>query len=100
MASKLGRPLPEHIDYSTISSLSMEAREKLQRIRPATFGQAARIGGVSAADISNLLLYTAVAARSGSARSASSEPRGEGRGAALRARGPRGAPSAPHEQPT
>jgi tRNA uridine 5-carboxymethylaminomethyl modification enzyme len=51
------RRIPDSIDYSAIGALSAEAREKLQRIRPATLGQAARIPGVSAADVAILTLY-------------------------------------------
>ncbi len=51
-AIKLG----DRFDYSTISSISTEARQKLQRIRPATVAQASRIPGVSPSDISILLL--------------------------------------------
>ncbi len=49
--------IPDSIDYTTIISLSKEAREKLQRIRPQSLGQATRIAGVSAADISILTVY-------------------------------------------
>jgi len=48
--------IPSSFDYSSISSLSTEARQKLTRIRPATIGQAGRIPGVSPADLSILLL--------------------------------------------
>lgn len=60
IADKLRRleaiKLGDRFDYSTISSISTEARQKLQRIRPATVAQASRIPGVSPADISILLL--------------------------------------------
>ena len=52
------RPLPADIDYDMVPGLRIEAREKLKRIRPASFGQASRISGVSPADVSVLMIYT------------------------------------------
>jgi tRNA uridine 5-carboxymethylaminomethyl modification enzyme len=49
--------LPDDIDYSQISGLALEARQKLNKIRPLSIGQAARISGVSPADISILMVY-------------------------------------------
>ena len=49
--------IPTKFEYDRIHSLSKEAREKLKKIRPASLGQASRISGVSASDISILSLY-------------------------------------------
>jgi tRNA uridine 5-carboxymethylaminomethyl modification enzyme len=49
--------LPENLDYSTVSGLSNEVRQKLQQHRPATVGQASRISGVTPAAISLLLIH-------------------------------------------
>ena len=48
--------IPGTFDFSTVPSLRLEARQKLSKIRPATIGQAARISGVSPADISILMV--------------------------------------------
>ncbi|MBT8313905.1 MAG: tRNA uridine-5-carboxymethylaminomethyl(34) synthesis enzyme MnmG [Maribacter sp.] len=49
--------IPDHFDYSKLKSLSYEAREKLEAIRPVTISQASRISGVSPSDISVLLVF-------------------------------------------
>ena len=61
MASKLNRldelNIPVDMDYSQLVSISLEAREKLNALRPATIGQASRISGISPSDVSVLLIY-------------------------------------------
>lgn len=61
LAEKMTRleavPISENFDYNKIQSLSLEAREKLTKIRPRTIGQATRISGVSASDVSVLMVY-------------------------------------------
>lgn len=51
------RRIPEDINYSSVPSLRIEARQKLERFRPISIGQASRISGVSPADVSVLLVY-------------------------------------------
>jgi tRNA uridine 5-carboxymethylaminomethyl modification enzyme len=51
------KQIPATFDFSTVPSLRLEARQKLTKIRPQTIGQAARISGVSPADISILLVW-------------------------------------------
>lgn len=52
-----GKKLPENFDYAQVNSLRKEAVQKLNKIQPATIGQASRISGVSPADISVLMVY-------------------------------------------
>jgi tRNA uridine 5-carboxymethylaminomethyl modification enzyme len=51
------KQIPATFDFSAVPSLRLEARQKLIKIRPQTIGQAARISGVSPADISILLVW-------------------------------------------
>lgn len=54
-----GRPLPADLDYASMAGLRLEARQKLEQIRPLNLGQASRISGVSPADIAALMVYLA-----------------------------------------
>ncbi len=51
------KALPPDIDYQSIAGLRLEAREKLERVRPMNLGQAGRISGVNPADISVLMVW-------------------------------------------
>jgi tRNA uridine 5-carboxymethylaminomethyl modification enzyme len=60
-ADKLNRledvKIPSNFDYSKLKSMSIEARQKLEKIKPVTISQASRISGVSPSDVSVLLVY-------------------------------------------
>ena len=49
--------IPDDLEYARLTSLSMEARQKLDELRPQTLGEAGRISGVSASDLNVLMLY-------------------------------------------
>ncbi len=57
LKAKENKHIPDAIDYTKIQSLSTEGRIKLDKIRPETIGQAGRISGVSASDVSVLMVY-------------------------------------------
>jgi tRNA uridine 5-carboxymethylaminomethyl modification enzyme len=63
VSKQANRILGADIDYSTITTLSKEAREKLNKIKPMTIGQASRLGGVNPADINALLVWLEVQQR-------------------------------------
>ena len=60
-ADKLNRlenvKIPTNFDYGKLKSISIEAKQKLTKIKPATIAQASRISGVSPSDVSVLLVY-------------------------------------------
>jgi tRNA uridine 5-carboxymethylaminomethyl modification enzyme len=66
--------IPDWIDYSTISGLSREMREKLERVRPATIGQAGRIPGVTPAALSLVHVSIRVQGRSQESRRTAARP--------------------------
>ena len=51
------KKIPQNLDYNDISNLASEAREKLNKVKPTSIGQASRISGVNPADISVLMVY-------------------------------------------
>ncbi|KPQ35605.1 MAG: tRNA uridine 5-carboxymethylaminomethyl modification enzyme GidA [Phormidesmis priestleyi Ana] len=57
ISRQTNRSLPQDLDYMTIDTLSMESREKLNKVKPLTVGQATRIGGVNPADMNALLVF-------------------------------------------
>lgn len=63
VAGKMNKSIPPGVDYHAITTLRMEAREKLSKMTPQTVGQASRIGGVTPADISSLLVHLEVGMR-------------------------------------
>jgi len=63
VAKNTHRKLPATLDYATIDTLSKEAREKLNQVKPLTIGQAARVGGVNPADVNALLVYLELRSR-------------------------------------
>jgi tRNA uridine 5-carboxymethylaminomethyl modification enzyme len=52
-----GRPIPAWVDYGAVHGLRAEARQKLTKVRPSTFGQAARVSGITPADMALLAIY-------------------------------------------
>jgi tRNA uridine 5-carboxymethylaminomethyl modification enzyme len=66
------RAIPDWFDYSSVSGLSREMKEKLQRVRPRTIAQASRIPGVTHAAVSLVNIYIEVQARRHQAGSPSS----------------------------
>ena len=51
------KPIPPDLDYRSIPQLRAEAREKFERVRPLSLGQAGRISGISPSDIATLLIH-------------------------------------------
>jgi tRNA uridine 5-carboxymethylaminomethyl modification enzyme len=61
-----GKQIPQWMDYNEVPSLRTEARQKFNEVRPATLGQAARISGVSPADVSLVMIWMKRGPRGGS----------------------------------
>lgn len=57
LSQKENTPIPADLDYTKIKSLSTEGYQKMSKIKPETIGQASRISGVSASDVSVLMVY-------------------------------------------
>jgi tRNA uridine 5-carboxymethylaminomethyl modification enzyme len=73
--------IPEAFDFSTVPSLRLEASQKLTRIRPTTIGQAARISGVSPADVGILMVWLKRSAVANGKNNAKSNAGNDGCGA-------------------
>jgi tRNA uridine 5-carboxymethylaminomethyl modification enzyme len=91
VAAQRARKIPPDLDYAAIGTLSKEAREKLAHVRPVDVGQAARVGGVSPADVANLLVHLEAARRRRAA--AAAEAAGEDAAPRSRNGGREGAPA-------
>eukprot|EP00271_Cylindrocystis_brebissonii_P003683 TRINITY_DN1492_c1_g2_i2.p1 TRINITY_DN1492_c1_g2~~TRINITY_DN1492_c1_g2_i2.p1 ORF type:complete len:940 (-),score=165.63 TRINITY_DN1492_c1_g2_i2:726-3545(-) len=75
VAAKSHKVIPPDLDFFAITTLSMEAREKLTKIQPLNIGQASRIGGVNPSDITALLIYLEVQRRrQGGPKSTTEDP--------------------------
>ncbi|SYV97538.1 glucose inhibited division protein A [Mycoplasmopsis edwardii] len=63
MAQKMAKldnfKIPEDLDYNLVANIATEAKQKLEKIRPKTIGQASRISGINPADIQMLMFYIA-----------------------------------------
>ena len=81
--------IPADFEYADLTGLTLEAREKLTRIRPKNLGQAGRIPGVSPSDVAQLSIALAAAKRSMGSPSPSvlctaTSPKGRGSGGLIR----------------
>lgn len=72
-----GRLIPEDIDYSRLKGLANEARQKLEKIRPRSLGQASRISGINPADLAVLMVYLEQKKRGGEEGDAAGHTAGE-----------------------